>query len=467
MKDGPSPLCSELAEPVAVLGVGVEGMATVQYLRRLGVQNIVALDHKPVLGLPEDVPFMTGPDYLEGLRGAATVFRSPGIRPDLPAIEEARARGARITSAMNEFLSRCKARVIGVTGTVGKGTTSTLIFEMLRNAALVSHLAGNIGKSPLELLETVGPHDVVVLEISSFQAMDLWRSPEVCVVLRTTSEHLDWHTSLEEYRTAKAGLVRHQAPTGTVVYCADAPGSRDIAAQSPAARRWAYSLTTAVDTGAFLEQDRFVLAGDGPSEVLSLLPTDLRIAGLFNRENILASLLAALAAGASLQPCLEAAAAFQGLPHRLELTAEGGGVRFFNDSYATRPEATIGALGCFDGEPLALILGGSEKHADFGPLAATVAARSNLALVALIGQTAPRLHEVLEATCPQGLPIIAYPGLEPAMEACAAALPSNGGVVLMSPACASFGLFPNYKVRGETFRAQARRLAATLNQSQH
>jgi UDP-N-acetylmuramoylalanine--D-glutamate ligase len=452
-------------EPVAVLGVGIEGLATIHYLKRRGVRTIMALDQQPIHGeLPQGVASHTGPGYLDALEAAATIFRSPGIRPDIPALQSARRRGATVTSAINEFLAHCPAKLVGVTGTVGKGTASTLIFEMLRKSGIVAHLAGNIGKSPLDLIESVQPTDVVVLEISSFQAMDLIRSPQVCVVLKTTSEHLDWHTSLAEYRQAKAGLVRHQSAKDAIVYCADAQGSEEVAAQSPAQQRWAYSLGRAVERGAYREGERFVVVRDGQRQVLSLSPTALHIAGAFNQENVLAALLCALSAGAALEPCLEAAEQFEGLPHRLELCARSRTVRFFNDSYATRPEATIGALSCFSAEPVALILGGSEKHADFGPLAAAVAGCPNLVHVALIGQTSPRLREALAAASPSTqLPIVAsYLGLEPAMEACTAALRKSGGVVLMSPACASFGLFPNYKVRGETFRALAKRLAASL-----
>lgn len=451
-------------EPVAVLGVGVEGMATLSYLRSRGYRDILALDRNPLSGLPQGVRSVTGPSYLEGLAEAATIFRSPGIRPDIAPLRAARARGARITSAMNEFLALCPAKVVGVTGTVGKGTVSTLLAQMLAASGVTTHLAGNIGTSPLGLLEVVATTDVVVLEISSFQAMDLERSPQVCLVLKTTSEHLDWHTSLEEYREAKAGLVRHQRPQDAIIYCADAPGSLAIAQRSPAMSRFAYSLGAPMTCGASAEQDEFVLYQKGARQVLPLAPSRLRMAGKFNRENVLAALLGARSAGAQLRSALEVAADFEGLPHRLEPAARSRFVRFFNDSYATRPEATMGALDCFDSEPLALILGGSEKHADFGLLAQAVAARSNLVHVALIGQTAPRLAAALAAACPvPTFEIVFYDGLEPAMEACSAAVSAKGGVVLMSPACASFGLFPNYKVRGETFRAIAKRLAASLD----
>jgi UDP-N-acetylmuramoylalanine--D-glutamate ligase len=446
-----------LDEPIAVFGVGVEGVSTISYLLSHGATRVTALDAKGAGGLPPGVEVRSGDGYDRDLGRFATVFRSPGIRPDHPALAEARARGTVITSALSLFLSRCPSPVIGVTGTLGKGTACSLATACLEAAGLSAHLGGNIGKNPLDFLDTVRADHRVVLEISSFQAMDLAASPEVAVVLKTTSEHLDWHLDTAEYRAAKAGLVAHQTPDDAVVFNAESEGAREIAAASPG-RRVSFAVAGEVDEGIFVRGDALVWRRAGDEELLPFDAARMRLVGRFNLENVAAGVAAALTAGAAVAPACRAAESFGGLPHRLERVAEANGVVFFNDSYATRPEAAIAALEAFDA-PLALILGGSEKHADFGPLARALVARRNIVYVALIGATAPRLEAAILGAGTPRIPLVGHATMEAAMEACAAAVRSRGGVVLLSPACASFGLFQNYKVRGEKFRAKALELA--------
>ncbi|MDD5310005.1 MAG: UDP-N-acetylmuramoyl-L-alanine--D-glutamate ligase [Deltaproteobacteria bacterium] len=445
-----------IATPVGVLGVGVEGRATIDFLLAQGIADVTALDANPVDGLPGGVATVFGPGHDHDLGRFATVFRSPGIRPDHPGLAAARAKGTRVTSATSLFLERCEAKVIGVTGTLGKGTATSLCAAMLEAAGLPTLLGGNIGLSPLSFLERATPGHLVVLELSSFQCMDLTRSPEVAVVLKTTSEHLDWHKDVDEYLAAKAHLLAGQAGDDRVVFHADSPGSASIAA-SGRGRRLAYSLEREVEEGVFLAEGRLVLRMDGRDQVLPLDPGAMRLPGRFNLENVAAALLTAHLVGVDPETACGAAAAFEGLPHRLELCAEGHGIRFYNDSYATRPDATLAALACFDG-PLSLILGGSEKHADFGPLARAVAKHPGLVHVSLIGDTAARLFDDISRAGPPDFPVMRCPDLATAAQAAATAL-DRGGVVLLSPACASFGLFPNYKVRGERFRALAQALA--------
>jgi len=448
-----------IAAPIAVLGVGVEGRSTISYLLSRGAERIAALDATVVDGLPSAVETRFGEGYDRDLERFATVFRSPGVRPDHPSLVAARAKGTLVTSALSLFLSRCPARVVGVTGTLGKGTASSIAAACLGAAGLKVYLGGNIGKNPLDFLDDARPDDVVVLEISSFQAMDLAASPEIAVILRTTSEHLDWHKDTAEYRAAKAGLVAHQTAEDTVIFNADSEGAAGIATASRAAKL-AFAAEREVDTGIFVRGERLILRADGQEEALPFDASRMRLAGRFNLENVAAGVAAALAAGAPRDPVCRAAELFEGLPHRLERVIEAGDVAFYNDSYATRPDAAIAAIGAFEA-PLAIILGGSEKNADFGPLAAALVARPNVVRVALIGATAGRLAAALAAVGPTRFPVVEHATMEDAMEANAQALPGRG-VVLLSPACASFGLFPNYKVRGERFRAKAAEIAARL-----
>ncbi len=440
----------EITEPVGVLGVGVEGRSTIQYLTKTGIRDITALDRNPVKDLPRNVKTVFGDEH-ENLAGRyATIFRSPGIRPDHPSLVDARAAGSRITSATSYFLHHCPAPVVGVTGTLGKGTASSLIARMLEGAGFTVHLGGNIGTSPLDFLDQVEAHHRVVLEISSFQAMDLSASPHLAVVLKTTSEHLDWHRDLDEYHLAKSQLLAHQRSKDIVIFHQDSEGATKVAA-SKVGTGYAFSAFQPVGDGIGIEGDRFYLSTAGERTPLPLQATDVRLPGRFNLENVAAALLAAILSGATPDDACDAAKRFEGLPHRLELVTTKNGIRYFNDSYATRPDAAMGAVGCFNHTPLALILGGSEKFADFRELATVLLAHPTLAHVALIGQTAPRLEEAITLAGERRFHLTHHDQLESAVRTCAMSVPP-GGTVLLSPACASFGLFPNYKVRGERFR---------------
>ncbi len=341
---------------------------------------------------------------------------------------------------------------VGVTGTVGKGTTVSLIGEALRTAGIGCHLGGNIGLNPLAFLREVAPEQVVVLELSSFQLMDLaGRRPDVAVVLRTSSEHLDWHRDVEEYRAAKRGLLAPEGAAQTVIFCADSEGSREVA-EPRLAEALSVSLLSPVREGFGASGAGWARFRNGAPEPLPEFE-ELHLPGRFNLENAAAALLAAEAVGADSARARQGIAGFPGLPHRLERAGKVGGVECYNDSYATRPEATLGALSVFS-EPLALILGGSEKHADFRALCEALCRHPTLRRTVLMGSTARRLREELVSTARElGLPVPAHQiadGLGAAFQQGLAAL-GGEGVLVLSPACASFDMFPNYKVRGERF----------------
>lgn len=493
----PRPLPQVLAElprPIGLLGFGEEGKATLAFLRAQNVGSVHIYDRSERAGdgvepgLLEGATSHLGESYLGGLDECRTLIRSPGIRPDLPELARARAAGARVTSAVRLFLAACPGRVIGVTGTLGKGTTVALIGAALEAAGVHHRLGGNLGTNPLLFLDQVRPADVSVLELSSFQLMDLeadW--PEVAVILRTTSEHLDWHRDVREYRAAKAGLVAPLGYAQRLICCADAEGSCEVAG-ARLGEAWSYSLSESVSESMSdgIAPSRGHLARIGGGNAIPLPELEqLALPGEFNRENAAAALLAVealavealgvpealtISASATTAPALQAIAAFPGLPHRLERVCEARGVLCVNDSYATRPEATIGALAAFGERPLALILGGSEKHADFSALAQVLRGQRTLRRILLIGATAQRLAEAIDEAASNEFAnneAAARPGrsapprefcasLEAAVASGLAALgEAGGGVLLLSPACASFGMFPNYKVRGERFRALA------------
>lgn len=444
----------ELVEPIGILGYGVEGASTCRYLLARGFTDITVFDRKEPQGLDPRAHYAGAGDgspdgYLGGLGSMRTVFRSAGVRPDLPALAAFLAGGGTLTSQTGlAFALAGRDRIIGVTGTVGKGTCCSLLDAMLREAGIPASLGGNIGVPALELAASLAPGEKLILELSSFQLSTLAQSPGLAAVLRTTTEHLDWHTDRDEYWLHKARLVSFQSPSDALAYCADAAGSAWIAAHSPARK-----LPFGAAADIRIDGDAVTWTKRGFRIPLSAT----RLKGAFNLENIAAAGALALEAGAEPRHVVAAAFAFAGLEHRLEFVRERDGLAFYNDSYATRPEAAIGALRALADRPLGIILGGSEKHADFSELAAAVAAAPHIRAVALIGQTAGRLEESLRRAGlprPDGSPAIAVlPGLEEAMAFCMERVPR--GYLLLSPACASFGLFENYKERGKAFKKLA------------
>ena len=468
-----------LQEPIGVLGYGVEGQSTCRFLLERGFKDITVFDRSA----PKDLDMRlrhaaAGPDgnYLEGLAAMRTVFRSAGVRPDLPELEAFAAAGGTLTSQVGlAFHLAGRERIIGVTGTVGKGTCCSILHAMLAASGIKAKLGGNIGVPALDLAASLASDEFLILELSSFQLSALPVSPKVAVVLRTTSEHLDWHASQEEYWLHKANLAAHQEKDDLLVYCADAPGSAWIAGQGRA-RKLAYGKSSGSETHpeAAGKPPEIHLAANALEWVtrgFTLSLNDTRLKGAFNLENLAPAAAVALELGADPAKVKAAAAAFQGLEHRLEFVREHRGIAFYNDSYATRPEATLGAVEALKDAPLGLILGGSEKHADFRELADAIASSGHVKAIALIGQTADRLQAELRragvgrhgGAGPAGeCDMRPFGSLEAALEFLVEALDAKTGgksdkaggspSIALSPACASFGMFENYKERGKAFK---------------
>jgi UDP-N-acetylmuramoylalanine--D-glutamate ligase len=423
---------------IAVVGCGVEGRVAVEYWRERG--EVVVHDSSAEVALPPGVATRTGPDYLRGLDEVDLIVRSPGVRPDvLPA-------GARVTSVVAEFLSRCPAPVVGVTGTKGKGTTATAIASILRAAGRTVHLGGNIGRPPLAFLDEVRADDVVVLELSNMQLMDLRISPRVAVVLAVTPDHQNWHTDLAEYHEAKASIAAYQKPDDVVVYDAGDEVASAIAARSPGAR-----VPFGVGSAAHARADG-VYRGD--TRLLDAAEVPLR--GAHNLANVAAAITAAetlprLDPGQDdmTHAIIEGVRTLRPLPHRLTLVAQVGGVSWVDDSLSTTPETSIAAMAAYQG-PKVLILGGSSKGVPFDALARAIAG-AEVRRCLLVGQEAVRIAAALDR-----VGVSAYEhvtGGMPAVVARAAELARPGDTVLLSPACASFGEFRDYADRGERFAA--------------
>jgi UDP-N-acetylmuramoylalanine--D-glutamate ligase len=443
---------------VALLGYGVENRALLPYLLDQGAQVTVCDQNEELSDLPSGVQQRLGPDYLENLADFSIVFRTPGIPYLSRQLQEARHSGVTISSQSKLFMERCPAQMIGVTGTKGKGTTSSLIHAILQQSGKTSYLAGNIGQPPIELLEKLTEHDWVVLELSSFQLQDLTQSPHIAVVLTVGLDHMDHHRDEAEYISAKKNIVRYQTPSDFLVVHQDSLTSSLFVHETPAVI-YGFSRLTEVEQGGFVDTSEkpATLVLRKPNEIDRLLCTtdDVQLVGDFNLENVLAASLAAHLAGASIDAIKEAVRQFEGLPHRLQFVAEKKGVRYFDNSYSTTPESAIASIQAFS-QPITVILGGSSKGADFTELVEAVT-NSSVSSIICIGQEGERLYELFEEAG-GSQQLIQGGSIMTEIVRQAAEATEEGGIVLLSPACASFGMFKNYGDRGDQFQAQVKSL---------
>jgi UDP-N-acetylmuramoylalanine--D-glutamate ligase len=449
-----------VSEPVEIVGGGVEGQSTARFLLGAGFERVTLRDRDPDITVPEGCDRRCGADYLFGLPAKGTVVRSAGVRSDLPELAEFASRGGQILSQLPIFLALYQGslggRVVGITGTFGKGTVTTLLSGMLHVAGIEHVVGGNIGTPMLDLLLQDPVPETALLELSSFQLSDLAapRSlpaglkredfcPRVGVSGRVTIEHLDWHRDQIEYWNAKARLCEEQSDTDHAVFLSSDPGSVFVGMAGSGI------LHSVGEAGELVPGTDAIRDGEGQ---ILLHRSEMKVPGAFQLVNTSLAWVAARILGASDEACRSGAIGFVGLPHRLQFSGEKDGVRFYNDSYATRPEATLAALEAVSDRSVALILGGSDKGIEFDALAQGLKAARNLKFVALIGATAPPLRKALERDGRPHFLLIDFPHLPEAFEACRKAM-TGGGNVLLSPACASFGLFKNYKERGEAFLA--------------
>lgn len=362
-------------------------------------------------------------------------------------------RGIPWTSEMNLFLERCRGQVAGITGTVGKSTTTAMIGTILEAESTTASwrhgrvwLGGNIGKSLLDDLPRIGERDVVVLELSSFQLEDAagieW-SPHIAVITNLRDNHLDRHGTMEEYAAAKSNIYRHQRGDDHLLL----PLDEDLSGfpgdwRTRDGLRW-------YGVNRVSRSIRLTRTADskGPCDELRI---KLRVPGLHNLMNAAAAISIARLLGVDDEAAARALAGFGGLPHRLEFVGEFGGVKYYNDSKATTPEAAMTSLAAFD-EPVVLIVGGSDKGSNFANLAAAIARQAKAAVC--IGQTGPRLAEEIAGA--SGIAKLRQAGDFPTAMRAAQELASPGDVILLSPGCASYDWFKNYEDRGDQFRRMA------------
>jgi len=438
---------------VAVLGYGVEGKSVVDFLRKEGAV-ITVFDEKEN---PEGKEVLEGIEGVEFKRGTFPdlsqfdiIVHSPGIRPDIPVLAS-----KKVITPTNIFFERCPCPVIGITGTKGKGTTSALIYEMLKEDKKDAYLGGNIGTSPLDFLPKLTKNSIVVFEMSSFQLMDCSFSPHIAVIVMVVPEHQDWHTSVDEYVKAKSNIFTHQHTDDTTVINMDYPLNRQLLPLIPG-KVMTVSMIPHTHSGCFVsDNDWLIFQHQGQVEQI-IKGTEIKLPGRHNWENASAATSAAKAAGISTKSIRKVLKTFPGLPYRLEKVKEVDGVLFYNDSFSTTPETTIAAIKSF-AQPKILILGGSSKQSNFAELGRVIQSSDSIRGIIGIGEEWKRIKQSIKHQA-SSIKVIEDCATMADVVKRAHEMAQAGDVVLLSPGCASFGMFKNYKDRGNQFREEVEKL---------
>jgi UDP-N-acetylmuramoylalanine--D-glutamate ligase len=434
---------------VLVVGLARTGVATALFCAARGAK-VTATDARPEGEIGEVIaPLRTAGVRLElgGHRENTfleqdLIIPSPGVPADAPFLQAARAKSVTIWSEVELADRFLHGRLIGITGSNGKTTTSSLVEHILKNAGFSTILAGNIGTPLIARVEQTSDDTICVVELSSFQLelIETFR-PNISVFLNLTPDHLDRHHTLEAYGRAKARIFENQTEADSAILNADDPATTPLAPAKP--HLYWFSRKQRVAQGAFVRGNEIVFRHDGQEEaVLSL--KEIPLPGAHNVENVLAAVAATRLAGAEPAAIAKGVRSFAGVEHRLEFVAEIGGVRYYNDSKATNVDATLKALDAFPGRIL-IILGGKDKGSDYTALQKPLREKAILAL--LIGAAAEKIENQIA-----GSVAIEHAGtIERAVEiASHAARP--GDIVLLAPACASFDQFQNYEHRGRVFK---------------
>lgn len=445
---------------IALFGYGIEGQSILSYLSRYDVESITIYEEAKkskelscVVSAYPDIPISIHIGPFPTHDDSDILFRSPGIRPDISAFAYAKRHGALVTSATNVFFAACKGKIIGVTGTKGKGTTSAWIAEMLKADDKHVYLGGNIGTSPLDFLDKVTPDDWIVLELSSFQLWDCDQSPHIGVVVMVTTDHLDVHKDSREYETAKTQMFAYQSSEDYCVVNWDHERSRGFA-------DWGQGIVYKTSTreqfipGAYVKGiSLYVHDGSHEQEIGNI--ADISIPGPHNIQNALSAIMAATLAGCKSDAIHKALLSFKGLPHRLEFVREYHGIRFYDDSFSTTPETSIAAIQSFK-SPKILILGGSSKGSDFSQLGKLLSQDFSVKTIIGIGDEWKKIKNQI-----QNPDMHVVEGCNTMQEIISSVLlcAKRGDIVLLSPGCASFGMFQNYKERGNLFKQEVYNLS--------
>lgn len=429
---------------IAIVGGGVEGASNYRYFSAQSDTQVTVRDQNNLeqANFP-NAELITGEGYLDDLDQYDLVVHSPGIRPDKLIVDP-----SKITTATQEFFTHCKAPIIGVTGSKGKGTTASLIANFLQADGKNVHLIGNIGKPALDELAHIQHTDWVVYELSSFQLMEVTQSPHIAVHLMFEPDHLDWHKDMNEYQDAKANIFRFQKADDIAVYYA---GSKQVIKSvelSGSTSKIPFDWSGKFSIGAYVLNHTILF---GPEVIADT--KSVALVGDHMLDNVCAAVAATYHLIQDREIYTQVLNSFTGLPHRLQVVAENNGVRYIDDSISTIPTTAIAAIKAFD-DPKLLILGGSDKGNDFDELARVIATNT-VKKVYLIGIMADKIAHSLD-----GAGYLDYQKCDDLEEVVDQIKidSDKGDVVLLSPACASFDMFTSYAQRGDQFTQLAKNL---------
>ena len=448
---------------VAIIGIGVSNLPLLDYFYE-HKGKVTVFDNRELDNIDQEaidkinkyeMLYYFGKNNLTYLQNFDIIFRSPSAMPFLPEIEKEVERGAILTSEIEMVMMLCPGTIIGVTGSDGKTTTTSLIYEILKQKGYRCFLGGNIGIPLFTKIEEMRPEDIVVLELSSFQLMDMQVSPRISVVTNISPNHLNVHRSYEEYIEAKKNIFMYQKETGTVVLNYDNEITRSFA--KDAKGKVLFSSKGNIPNEGYVYEDGIMKkcrANGIREQLLSVKEIPLR--GVHNYENICAA-LAATSSLVDTKNQLQAIKKFKGVEHRIELVREINGVKWYNDSIGTSPSRTMAGLSSFD-ENIVLIAGGYDKHLDYAPIGKPIV--DKVGTLILMGATADKIEKaVQDELLRQGkqMPIYRCDTLEQTVNL-AHEKAKPGDVVLFSPASASFDLFKNFEERGNLFKELVKKL---------
>lgn len=435
---------------ITVIGIGISNLPLIKYLVSLGT-NVTACDRRSAEDLGENyteleklgVKFNLGDGYLNNLSGDM-IFKTPGMRYDVPELLKAKENGSIVTSEMEVFFEVCSSHIIAVTGSDGKTTTTTLIHKMMTDAGYKTWLGGNIGNPLLTDTEKMKENDWVILELSSFQLHTMRKSPEIAVITNISPNHLDMHKDYKEYIDAKKNIMLYQNEGDTLIVSADNQVTADIGKSANGAVKY-FSRNGMADI--YLDGN---IIKRGIVEILNI--KDIKIPGMHNVENYMAA-IAAVSGLVSKEVIVNVAKTFGGVEHRIELVRTLDGVKYYNSSIDSSPNRTINTLRVFPNKVI-MIAGGKDKGIPYDEIGPALA--EHVKVLILIGATSDKIQEALDAEINKtgngkDIEVIRATSYEDAVNT-ARSKAHDGDVVLLSPASTSFDMFRNFEERGNLFK---------------
>ena len=441
---------------VAIIGLGVSNLPLLDYMHNKKAM-VTVFDERDIEKIPNDVMnkitdygfrFFLGENCLENLKGFDIIFRSPSCLPTKPELKAEENRGAIVTTEIEMLMKMCPCKIVGVTGSDGKTTTTSLIYDILTSAGYHTFLGGNIGTPLFTKLEEIKPEDIVVLELSSFQLMGMEVSPDIAVITNITPNHLNIHKDYEEYIEAKKNIFKYQNENGIVILNYDNEITRKCKEEAKGKVIF-FSGKQKLDNG-FIVDNKVIKECEDKIRKHILNANEVILRGEHNYENI-ATAIAATKTLVDIETAVKAVKEFKPVEHRLEFVREINDVKWYNDSVSSSPTRTIAGLNSFD-EDIVLIAGGYDKNLDYTPIAKPIV--ENVKTLILLGQTSGKIFDCVKEELEnknKELPIYMCETLEETV-LLANKVAKKGQIVLFSPASASFDLFKNFADRGNQFK---------------